>query len=44
MQASNKTLNPVLVSSVYNDIALVGALDFLIVVLSIALFQPLWKD
>ncbi|MFN5681755.1 MAG: heme exporter protein CcmB [Bacteroidota bacterium] len=40
MQASNKTLNPVLVSSVYNDIALVGALDFLIVVLSIALFQP----
>ncbi|MFZ9431348.1 MAG: heme exporter protein CcmB [Bacteroidia bacterium] len=44
MQASNKTLNPVLVSSVYNDIALVGALDFLIVVLSVALFQPLWKD
>ena len=44
MQASNKTLNPVLVGSVYNDIALVGALDFLIVVLSIALFQPLWKD
>jgi heme exporter protein B len=44
MQASNKTLNPVLVSSVYNDIALVGALDFLIVVLAVALFQPLWKD
>jgi hypothetical protein len=34
----------VLVSSVYNDIALVGALDFLIVVLAVALFQPLWKD
>jgi heme exporter protein B len=44
MQASNKTLNPVMVSSVYNDIALVGTLDFLIVVLAVALFQPLWKD
>lgn len=44
MQASNKTLNPVLVSSVYNDIALVGTLDILIVVLAVALFQPLWKD
>jgi heme exporter protein B len=44
MQASNKTLNPVLVSSVWNDIALVGALDGLIVVLAVILFQPLWKD
>jgi heme exporter protein B len=44
MQASNKTLNPVLVSSVWNDIALVGALDGLIVVLAFILFQPLWKD
>ncbi len=44
MQASNKTLNPVLVSSVYKDIALVGALDFLIVVLCGILFQPLWKE
>lgn len=44
MQASNKTLNPVLVSSVWNDIALVGALDGLIIVLAVILFQPLWKD
>lgn len=44
MQSSNKTLNPILVSSTFSDIALVGALDFLIVVLCIALFQPLWKD
>lgn len=44
MQAANKTLNPVLVSSVWKDIALVGALDFLIVVLAMVLFQPLWKD
>jgi heme exporter protein B len=44
MQASNKTLNPVLVSSVWNDIALVGALDGLIIVLGVILFQPLWKD
>jgi heme exporter protein B len=44
MQAANKTLNPVLVSSAWNDIALVGALDFLVVVLAAALFQPLWRD
>ncbi len=44
MKASNKTINPVLVSSVWKDIALVGALDFLILVLASALFIPLWKD
>jgi heme exporter protein B len=44
MKASNKTINPVLVSSVWKDIALVGALDFLILVLASALFLPLWKD
>ena len=44
MKASNKTLNPVLVSSVWTDIALVGTLDFLILVLASALFIPLWKD
>jgi hypothetical protein len=44
MQAANKTLNPVLVSSAWNDIALVGAMDFLVVVLAAALFQPLWRD
>jgi hypothetical protein len=44
MKASNKTINPVLVSSVWKDIALVGALDFLILVLASALFVPLWKD
>lgn len=44
MKASNKTINPVLVSSVWKDIALVGSLDFLILVLASALFIPLWKD
>jgi heme exporter protein B len=44
MKASNKTINPVLVSSVWKDITLVGALDFLILVLASALFIPLWKD
>lgn len=44
MKASNKTLDPVLVSNVWKDIALIGALDFLVLILATTLFQSLWKD
>jgi len=44
MQASLKALNPVLVSSVYKDLMLLGALNFLVLVLTSILFTPLWRD
>jgi heme exporter protein B len=44
MQASQKALQPLLVSSVYKDLLLLGALNFLVLVLSGILFTPLWRD
>ena len=44
IKASLKAFNPVLVSSVYRDIYLLGALDLLVLVLTGVLFQSLWKD
>lgn len=44
IKASTKTLNPVLVSSVYTDMFLLGALDILILVLTGVLFESLWKE
>jgi len=44
IKASTKTLNPVLVSSVYTDMLLLGALDILILVLTGVLFESLWKE
>jgi hypothetical protein len=44
MQATLKALNPVLVSSVYKDLMLLGALNFLVLVLTAILFTPLWRD
>jgi heme exporter protein B len=44
MQASLKALNPVLVSSVYIDLMLLAALNFLVLVLTALLFTPLWRD
>lgn len=44
MQGSLKALNPVLVSSVYTDMMLLGALNFLMLVLAGLLFTPLWRD
>jgi len=44
MQASQKALNPVLVSSVSKDLLLLLALNFLVLVLSGILFTPLWRD
>lgn len=44
MQASLKALNPILVSSVYKDLMLLGALNFLVLVLASVLFTPLWRD
>ena len=44
IKASVKTLNPVLVSSVYQDRLLLCALDLLILVLVGVLFESLWKE
>ncbi len=44
IKASQKTLNPVLVSSLNKDLMLLGALDLMIIILSSVLFQALWKD
>jgi hypothetical protein len=44
MQASQKALQPILVGSVYKDIWLLAALNFLVLVLSGILFTPLWRD
>lgn len=44
MQASQKALQPILVGSVYKDIWLLAALNFLVLVLSGVLFTPLWRD
>ncbi|MBM3919906.1 MAG: ABC transporter permease [Sphingomonadales bacterium] len=44
MQASQKALQPLLVSSVYKDLLLLTALNFLVLVLSGILFTPLWRD
>lgn len=44
MQGSIKALNPVLVSSVYYDMMLLAAMNFLILVLAGILFTPLWRD
>jgi len=44
IKASQKTLNPVLVSSLNKDLMLLGALDLMIIILSGVLFQALWKD
>jgi heme exporter protein B len=44
MQASQKALNPVLVSSASKDLLLLLALNFLVLVLSGILFTPLWRD
>ena len=44
MQASQKALQPLLVSSVYTDLWLLTALNFLVLVLSGILFTPLWRD
>lgn len=44
MQASLKALNPVLVSSVYKDLLLLGSLNLLVLVLAAVLFTPLWRD
>ena len=44
MQASQKALQPLLVSSVYKDLLLLAALNFLVLVLSGILFTPLWRD
>jgi heme exporter protein B len=44
MGASAKCLNPILVSSAYKDLALIGSLDFLILVMAGVLFPYLWKD
>jgi heme exporter protein B len=44
IKASLKTLNPVLVNSVYQDLYLLGALDLLILVLTGVLFQSMWND
>ena len=44
IKASQKTLNPVWVSSLNKDLMLLGALDCMIIILSAVLFQALWKD
>lgn len=44
VQGSVKCLNPVLVSSTNQDLLLLLALDFLILVLTGVLFNPLWRD
>ncbi|MBM3399325.1 MAG: ABC transporter permease [Bacteroidetes bacterium] len=44
MQASQKALQPLLVSSVYKDLLLLAALNFLVLMLSSILFIPLWRD
>ncbi|MFM7765587.1 MAG: heme exporter protein CcmB [Sphingomonadales bacterium] len=43
MQASQKALQPLLVSSVYKDLLLLTALNFLVLVLSGILFTPIWR-
>ena len=44
ISASKKALNPVLVSSIYKDVMLLGGLNFMIIVLTGILFPFLWKD
>lgn len=44
MGASAKCLNPILVSSTFKDLALIGALDFMILVMAGILFPYLWKE
>jgi heme exporter protein B len=44
MQASQKALQTLLVSSVYKDLLLLASLNFLVLVLSGILFTPLWRD
>jgi len=44
VQGSVKCLNPVLVPSTYNDLMLLGAINFLLFVLAAILFNPLWRE
>lgn len=44
IQGALKTLNPVLVSSVWIDVMVLLGLNVLVFVLSSVLFNPLWKD
>jgi heme exporter protein B len=44
IRASLKTLNPILVSSVYQDISLLLSMNILILVLAGILFESLWSD
>ncbi len=44
VQGSVKCLNPVLVPSVYRDLMLLGAMNFLVLVLAGVLFNPLWRE
>lgn len=44
VQGSVKCLNPVLVPSVYQDLLLLLAMNFLVLVLSTVLFNPLWRE
>lgn len=44
VQGSVKCLNPVLVPSVYQDLWLLVAMNFLVLVLASVLFNPLWRE
>jgi heme exporter protein B len=44
VQGSVKCLNPILVSSAFQDLWLLLSLNFLLLVLAAALFNPLWRD
>ncbi|MCC7297285.1 MAG: heme exporter protein CcmB [Bacteroidia bacterium] len=44
VQGSVKCLNPVLVPSVDRDLMLLGAMNFLVLVLAGVLFNPLWRE
>lgn len=44
VQGSVKCLNPVLVSSAYKDLILLGSMNLLVFVLAAVLFNPLWKE
>jgi heme exporter protein B len=44
VQGSVKCLNPILVSSAFQDLWLLLSLNFLLLVLAATLFNPLWRD
>lgn len=44
VQGSVKCLNPVLVSSVHQDLLLLLAINFLMFILATVLFNPLWRE